>query len=164
MALTTTIGGATSDSYVTIAEYQARAASFAWVLTGTEATQEAQLRKAATANDMSRAYIGYRLNSTQSREWPRTTIELVNGYSVPSDTIPQSIKDAQMEMAYLIQGGADPFATDTGTVKTVANEVGPIKERLEYRDGYSADRYPAVDWLLKPYLAYGAGQVRMARA
>lgn len=164
MALITTIGGATSDSYVTLAEYQARAAAYAWALTGTDATQEAQLRKAAAANDMSRAYIGYRVISTQAREWPRVATELVNGYYVPSDTIPQAVKDAQMEMAYLIQGGADPFATDTGTVKSVANEVGPIKERIEYRDGHSADRYPAIDWLLKPYLAYGRGQVQLVRA
>ena len=119
MALTATIASATADTYATLAEYQARATAMGWTLSGTDAADEANLRRAAVALDALWAFVGYRQFETQARDWPRVTRVVVDGWSVAADTIPQAIKDAQCELAYLIQGGANPMATVDGVVGRV---------------------------------------------
>jgi hypothetical protein len=163
MALDTTIGGAAADSYASAAEYTARAAAMGWTL-GT--TQEADLRRAAVAIDALWLVnaLGYRQYQTQAREFPRIINDLVNGWPVDVDTIPVAIKAAQMEMAYLIQGGADPLATIDGVVASERVKAGPVESETTYQGGKAQPRYTAVLALLRPYLAAGAGQARLVRA
>jgi hypothetical protein len=163
MALTTTIGGASSDSYATAADYTARAAAMGWML---NATQETDMRRAAVAIDalwLCRA-LGYRQYQAQAREFPRVIGDLVQGWPVNVDTIPQAIKDAQMEMAYLIQGGADPLATIDAAVASERVKAGPVESETVYQGGKGQASYTAVATLLRPYLSAGAGQVQLRRA
>ena len=163
MALDTTIGGAASDSYATSAEYTARAAALGWTL---DAGAESDLRMACNAMDalwLSGA-LGYRQYQTQAREFPRIITDLVQGWPVNPDTIPQAVKDAQMELAYLIQGGADPFATIDGIVAAKRVKAGPVESETTYQGGKGLPRYTGVAALLRPYLAAGAGQARLMRA
>jgi len=161
MALTTTIGGTASDSYVTLAEYQARATAMGWNLHGSDAKEEQDLRRAAVAIDSTYSFVGIQQYQYQSRDWPRLVRDLVDDWPVNPDTIPQAVKDAQMEMAFLIQGGADPLATTNGSI--TMEEIGPISR--EYAAPKSAvARFTAVERLLRPYLAAGLGQPGMVRA
>lgn len=162
MTLTTTVGGAASDSYATLAEYTARAAAMGWSLAGTDAANEVNLRRAAVVLDMM-AWAGQRQYSTQAMAWPRLGMPYVDGWSVDADTVPQAVKDAQCELAYLIQGGADPLATVDGVVSSTRSKVGPIEKETAYLGGKATARYPGVDRLLRPYLA-GGGGVRVLRA
>lgn len=164
MALTTTIGGAATDSYATAAEYTARASAMGWTLTTT--TQDANMRRAAVALDarwLARAS-GYRQYQTQLREYPRVWAGYVNGWPVNPDTIPQAIKDAQMELAYLIQGGADPMATLDGVVASERVKAGPVESDTAYMGGKGLPSYTAVNALIAPYLTAGQGQSRLVRA
>lgn len=163
MALTTTIGGATSDSYASAAEYTARAAGMGWTL---GATQETDMRRAAVTLDSLWLYraLGYRQYQTQAREFPRLTADLVNGWPLAIDTIPQAVKDAQMELAYLIQGGADPWATIAGTVVSERVKAGPVESETTYAGGATRPSYTGVLSLVQPYLGAGAGQVQLRRA
>ncbi len=163
MALDTTIGGAAADSYASAAEYTARAAAMGWTL---GATQETDLRRAAVAIDALwlNGALGYRQYQTQAREFPRVITDLVNGWPVNVDSIPAAIKAAQMEMAYLIQGGADPLATIDGVVASERVKAGPVESETTYQGGKAQARYTGVVALLRPYLAAGAGQARMLRA
>ena len=170
MPLDTTIGGASADSYATLAEYQARAAAFGWTLAGDPA-DEINLRKAAVALDSGYNWLGYADTETQALAWPREISQSVGGYYVQSDAIPANIKTAQMELAYLIQGGADPFATlSGGMVKRKREKVDVIEEETEYMDGGARERaaYPLIDALVGPF-AHGkvgarGGSLSLARA
>lgn len=166
MALDTTIGGASSDSYATLAEYTARATAMGWTLTGTDAAKEANLRRAAVLVDSLwlQFALGYRQYQTQAREFPRVIVGLVNGWPVDVDSIPQAVKDAQMEMAYLIQGGADPVATIDGVVASKRVKAGPVESETVYLGGKGRAAYPGISALLRPYMGAGMGQSELRRA
>lgn len=159
MALDTTIGGASADSYATLAEYAARATAMGWTL-GTDAANEQNLRRAALAIDATYAFVGFRQYRDGGREWPRVVPSdyLVNGWSITPDTIPAAVKAAQMELAYLIQGGADPLATYEGGVKREKIDVIEVEYTAKGRA-----RYDAVDRLLRDYIIAGPGNTRMVR-
>lgn len=164
MTLDATIAGQSADSYVTLTEYQARAAAFGWVLSGVDATDEVNLRRAALAIDTSHDWRGVKGSEIQARDWPRDDVGYVDGWWVDSDIIPQAVKDAQMEMAFLIQNGADPLATVEAPIKRKREKVGPIEEETEYAGSLALPRFTAVNRLLRSYVRAGAGQVRLARA
>jgi hypothetical protein len=164
MTLNATIASATSDTYATLAEYQAYAAAMGWMLPGTDAADEINLRRAAVVIDAKYSWHGQRQYSAQAREWPRVWLPLIRGFDTPGDFIPQAIKDGQCEMAYLIQGGADPFATVSGAIKRKREKADVLEEETEYAGGYTLPRYTAVDMVLGPYLRVRPGQSLMVRA
>jgi hypothetical protein len=163
MALDTTVGGASADSYITDAEYQAYWLDRGVVLSAVT-TNEADLRKAADWLDRSYNFAGYKATGTQRRAWPRVTTILVDGYTVSSTVIPQDIKDAQAELANLIRGGLNPAATIDGTLASESVRAGPVASTKTYQGGKSSPRLVAIEGLLAPYTGGGsAGQVRLQR-
>lgn len=164
MALDATVAGENADSYATLAEYQARATAFGWTLSGTDATDEINLRRAAIVLDASYGWKGLRGSEFQARDWPRDYVGYVDGWWIDSDIVPQAIKDAQMEMAFLIQGGADPLATVQAPVKRERKKADVLEIETEYAGGKALPRFTAVDRILRDYVRAGAGQVHLARA
>lgn len=144
-------GNMDADSYVTLADYQAYGAAIGWTLGADDAADEINLRRAFQTINRKWRYMGIAKSDVQAGAFPRSLW----------DGIPQAIKDAQCELAYLIQGGADPYRTvGATTAETVT--VGPIT--------LSSDTTPSggavlaeVAALLSPYIGHGAGQVRMVR-
>lgn len=164
MALDTTIGGASADSYATLAEYQAYVTAQGFVpLTGTDGAQEAELRRAAVVIDDTYSFIGLQQYQYQARAWPRLVRQLVDDWPIDPDTIPDAIRRAQMEMAYQIHGGADPFATYDGAVKRKREKVDVIEEETEYTGGKGRPMFTGVDRILRDYITSGAGQVKAVR-
>ncbi len=173
MALDTTLSGENSDSYVTLAEYQARAAALGWNLQGSASRQEEDLRNAAIALDVSYTWRGILVKEFQARAWPRYTthhsgygyssLGVLRDYPIRSDRIPREIKEAQMEMAFLIHNGATPLATVDGVVKRKREKLDVLEEETEYFGGQGIPRYPSVDRLLKRYVLAGAGQAALMR-
>lgn len=113
MALVTTIGGSTSDSYVTLAEaddyFDARFGSDVWTAPASDADKEKALKQAARHLGRFR-FVGQRNSPTQALSFPR-------GYPYNDDperqsaalAIPQTIKDAQCEEALsLLEAANDP--------------------------------------------------------
>ena len=169
MALDTTIGGASADSYATLAEYQAYATAMGWTLDIADATNEAYLRRAAVVNDAAYNWKGHRVASTQALQWPRNIAEYIDGFAVGSDEIPAPIKKAQMEMAYALQGGATPdAAVDGRSITSERKKVDVIETETTYSEGYTEKRYPAIDRLVLPYsngkFGQSAGSVPIMRA
>lgn len=160
MALTATIGGTASDTYATLAEYQAYATAQGWTLGADDAADEVNLRRAANYIDRESEFIGLQQYQFQSRSWPRLVRQLVDDWPIDPDTIPQDIKDAQMELAFLIQGGLDPFATIEGVIKSAG--AGPA--RVEFLGGSGRPQIVAINSLLRPYLTVGRGQSRLVRS
>ena len=162
MALDTTIGGAASDSYGTLAAYEAYATANGWTLADTGPANEANLRRAAMYLDRKHKFIGMKQYQFQALAWPRLVRDLVEDWPIDPDTIPDDIKHAQFEIAYLLQGGLDPFATiETSTTKDMI-KVGPITLDEETVPT-GTPRLVAVEGLLRPYLKAGAGQVALVR-
>ena len=164
MALDTTIGGASSDSYMTLAEWQVY-----WLARGVDLTQhghdsahEANLRRAADWLDRQNKFIGLKQYQTQARSWPRLVSDIVDDWPINPDTIPQDIKDAQAEVAYLLHDGLDPFATIETSKTKERKKVGPIETEVETVPTGSP-RLVAVEGLLRPYLKAGAGQIALVR-
>lgn len=173
MAIDTTVGGTAADSYGTLADW------LTYILNqknvdlsadgDTAAKHESDLRQAAAAIDRNWTYKGIRADSTQALQWPRTITDLIDGFSVANDSIPQAIINAQFELAYLIHEGLDPFATVSGgAIKREFAKAGPVETETEYMDGgRELPRLVAVEGLLKPYVVSGLSatvkQVRFAR-
>lgn len=162
MTLDTTIGGATADSYASLAEYVAYAASYGLTTTGDDAAKEVALRRARAYLDGGYKWSGVKVTVTQALAWPRVFDYLVDGFQVLSSEIPQDIKSAQCEMAAIIQGGADPFqAITAGAVVSLKEKIDVLEVDTKYKDSSARDRaaYPAVDQLVAPYVTGKAGQV-----
>ena len=119
-----------AESYATVAEadtYHANRGNASW--TGTDVVKEAALRKAATYLDgeYRRRWKGYRVQPlAQVMEWPRVSVKPGDGddyfssydhdgylgpLCLPSNTIPQRLKDAQCELA--LRAIAGELAPDT---------------------------------------------------
>ncbi len=169
MALDTTIGGTSSDSYGTLAEYEAYIvanidANFNGH--GHDSTHEIHLRRAAQYLDRKYSFIGMKQYQFQARSWPRLVNVLVDDWPIDPDTIPQDIIHAQFELAYLFEEqNLDPFATDTtGAVKSTTLKAGSVSKQVEYLGPRATPRIVAVEGLLRDYIGGGGvGQVRMAR-
>lgn len=159
MALDTTVGGASADSYGTLAAFQA------WVtaqgltaLNGDDDAQNADMRRAAVFLDQEYIFVGYKVTSTQARAWPRYVNVLdPDGFSIPSDSIPNPIILAQFEIAHVINQGNDLLAFTAGAaVKKEKKKLGPLEKEIEYDFSSSAEpRIRAVEGLLRGYVTSG---------
>ena len=170
MALDTTIGGASSDSYGTLADYESYVvanidANFNGH--GHDGAHEMHLRRAAQYLDRNFGFIGVKQYREQSMSWPRLTDKLVSGWPIDPDTVPQSIINAQFEAAYSFEfDGIDPFATLTdGAVRATRAKAGPVETQTEYALPRQTPRIVAIEGLLRDYVFGGgnSGQVRMGR-
>ena len=84
--------------------------------------------------------------------WPRSGVYL-DGFLLPSDTVPDQIVNAEYEAAIAIDTGSDPAGTITSGVKR--EKAGPVE--IEYQDGSSSISINRkLDSLLRPFLAWGA--------
>lgn len=165
MAIVTTVGGTTTNSYITVAEYEAFWTERNVNITHSTAEKEAELVKAADYINRTYDFVGERQYRYQGMEWPRLTgIMLVKDWPIDPDTVPQDIKDAQAELAYLIHSGATPFATVEGGAKVrERNKAGPVETEVEYTNFRETPRYVAIEGLISPYTVYGGAQIKVFR-
>lgn len=167
MALDATVGGTSSDTYITLAEWQSYWAVRNVDLTahGHDTSHEANLRQAADWLDRNYTYTGYRQYRDQRRAWPRITSAEVDGWSIDADTIPQNLKDAQAELAYLIHEGATPWKTIEAVLQKKRVKAGPTEVDYTYANGASVPRLVAIEGLMRPLTGdFGSGQSRLVRA
>lgn len=105
MALDNSIGTPTANSYVDVDEADAyflqRSNSTKW---STVNDKEAALITASRLLDWQLKFDGEKTLDTQSMQFPRTDIWMSDESEYPSDVIPQEIKFAVFELAYLSIG------------------------------------------------------------
>jgi hypothetical protein len=160
--LNTTVGGLESDSYGTLAAYQAYATGEGFALDPSDLLNESNLRKAANFLDRRFMFIGAQQYQFQQRAWPRLVNDLVNDWPINPDTIPQKVIYAQFEVAYILQGGVEPFATIVTNSTSESIKVGPITIDSTTLPT-STPRIVAVEGLLRGYIKGGPGMVNMRR-
>jgi hypothetical protein len=193
MTITATPGDANADSYVTVQEFTdyctARGISFP---TSPAGTVEVWLRRATSYldNQYRERWKGYRTNQTQSLAWPRigkggdsrfrdpdrTTFFVygvidADGFEIPTNVIPQQVKNATCEAALLVKSGAtlEPVLERGGAIKSISKGVGPLSKSVTYMDGASTmDRYTAIEGnlrgLVKSMPGASSGNVSLVRA
>src|SRR5690242_12165350 len=118
-SLTTTVGGASSNSYVTAVEAQAYLDARPNVAAWDDANADTRIRALITAarrlNDETFAGDPVFTDPRQALAWPRYGAVDRDGITLDSDEIPQIVKDAQVELALsYLNAGTDDFLADSG--------------------------------------------------
>lgn len=187
MALNSTAGDVAAESYFAITDadtyFSARGVT-AW--TGATAVKEAAARKgtAYLENQYRARWVGLTVTQTQALAWPRLDgsrdpwhrsmqypLVDINGFQIPSTTVPLQVQHAAMEAALLALGGADmePTLVRGGQIKSIGKSVGPLRKDITYIDGAPAvDRYMVIEGILRGLVTStpgaSSGNVRLVRA
>lgn len=111
-----------ANSYATEAELSAFAAARAVTLSGSYTTE--QLLILAMDYIESFRFKGWKVLSTQSLQWPRTSV-YIDGYYNDDDDIPNELKNALMQTAIAIDAGNSPQQNIPR--KTIREKVGDLE-------------------------------------
>lgn len=165
MSLTVETGQGLSaaESYVSVADADARLASLGMTNWATLITTEKeQALRRATAH-MEQAYRqrwkGTRLTRTQSLSWPRYGA-CVDGYDIPSTIVPADIANACADLA--LKAAAGDLAADESRA-VIREKVGPLETEYSPHSP-QATRYVAIDRALSPYLKAGGNVAFLVRS
>jgi hypothetical protein len=139
MSIDATVGGATSNSYVTRSEadsyFSNRLYSDAWNVALSD-TKDAALIT-ATSRIEQEQYIGYRSTSTQVLSWPRTEAVIPDSpgsfyrsyswfsYYLPTE-IPQQVKDSVCEVALSMLAAGGDGSAEAGLQPFKSIKLGSI--------------------------------------
>lgn len=158
--LVTTVGGATSDSYGTLAEadlYHVNRGNTDW--SGTDSERARKLRRGAAALDARYRHLwkGYKASSGQALAWPRDAMTDDDGNLLSASSIPSAVKHAQFEMARAV--ASDMTVDAPNSIERV--KAGSVE--VEFAGGPRQRTILSfVDELMRPYIV--AGGRRLVRA
>lgn len=134
LTLNATVGAPDANSYGTVAEadtylsYRVGASAWAAKL----ADEKIQALVSATDRLDQERYKGARASATQRLEWPRVGVVDAGGNAVSSAVIPQRIKNAEFELAFVYvtapATAGDPVSPKVNDKKSI--EVGDVA--IEY--------------------------------
>lgn len=124
--LVTTIGGTTSNSYVTLAEANTFFDDQLNVSDWTSATDDDKTRALLMAKDRleQEVYTGWQVDYDQALAWPRSGAMDVHGDTYENDEIPQPVKDAQCWQA--LEYLKEDLNADTGLEGFKHVQVGSL--------------------------------------
>lgn len=125
MAFDTTVGGASANSYASVAEFDAywalwTARAPSWIATATQAQKEANLMAAAMMLDALVTWTGVATTDTQALTWPRSGMLNKNGRQLSSSVNPNELKNAQCEYAGQL-GDTDWLADDDAAKNSISS-------------------------------------------
>lgn len=128
MPFDATVGGANSNSYVTLA---AAEAYFLGRLNVTEWTDSEEWERQsalvmATQRLESEAYLGVPTTTTQRLLWPRMWVYDRNGVAFSSSAIPYLIQEATCELALTILKDPDMLGGDSGLAEYANLRIGSL--------------------------------------
>lgn len=159
MAIDATVGGAAANSYETVAEADAYFASRLplnppWddadskeallimatrlldaMFRGTK-TLVAQCGQCDAFYRIGRKWTGAPATTTQRLAWPRTGMYDQNGNAIPSNVIPQDLKDAESELAGQLNVSDRTLDNDVSVQGITSVKAGSVA--VTFRDGYIA--------------------------
>lgn len=144
MALIATPGAANANSFKTLAEFNEYLSNRLFVTTAvsgaSDATKESALIMATRLIGRWFIWNGQATYATQALPFPRIGLLSLTGYPIPENVIPQELKDATSELAYVLltAGTTDPTAVSQiaaqGITKIKASSVEiTFKDTIEGR-------------------------------
>lgn len=165
MALVTEDGTglSTAESYASVAEADTRLANLGLTIWAPLLTAEKEQALRRSTQYLEQAYRenwkGYRLHKLQALSWPRWSV--MDGiYPVDSDSVPQKVKDACIDLAF--KAAAGDLNSDLSQI-VVREKVGPIE--TEYLPGArQTTRYYDVEILLQPFFCGSPNSMKVSRA
>jgi hypothetical protein len=171
VTITATVGSASANSYVTLAEaatyMEGRLNASSWE---TDASTDEKNRALveATRELTNRAWKGYRVDSTQALSWPRQWAVDPDSPTqdyFDTDVVPQRVKDATMELAFqFILAGTTDVASLESSYGVRSETVGPVATEYEpHMKAKGLARYPRVLDLIRPLLANSGVSVPVVR-
>jgi Putative DnaT-like ssDNA binding protein len=172
MALVATVGGASSNSYVTLAEANAyftdridSTTNGDWTnddagVARTDAAKSAALVTATRRID-EESFLGVKVSTTQALKWPRVSVYDEDGFPFATDSIPERVKQATYMVALEL------LRTDFIKENYLNNfsflATGSIQ--MKQFTQQSAGRLPSeATRLLRMVLSSGSGGGRLVRA
>ena len=115
-----------ADSYVSLANARALAASYGLALPADDAEAEAALRNGAVYVGLQEpSMCGRRVSASQTLAYPRQGVSLY-GFALASDVIPQQIIHAQVAAAVEYGAGTDVRASSDGRVTESERVEGAV--------------------------------------
>ncbi len=144
--LDATTGGASANSYASIAEAQVYMDTLVpstlietWDSAGEE-DQGKALQMATRLLDTWFEWYGFVSSTDQALLWPRSGVIDRNGYEVPTDEVPQGIVDATSELARQLLAGDRTADSDIEANKLKSLKAGPVE--LTFGGGVSSKPVP----------------------
>lgn len=150
MAIDTTVGGASANSWASVAEFKVyravRMPQNAVVLAAVDAIIEAALIAACREINADFAWTGQAVDSVQALTWPRQGMLTRNGYVIPTTVNPQELKDAQCELAYqMMIAGADLITDSQAALLGIASvKAGSVAVGFQSVDTSTDEAYDLI--------------------
>lgn len=148
-------GLSTAESYLSVSDADSYHTNFGNVVwTGATALKEAALRRATQYLDgyYRYQYRGVRTKQAQTLEWPRYDVVDASGYWVPSNALPNALKQATAEAALrelASPGSLQPDLARGGAIASEEVTAGPVSTKTSYRgDAAARTIYSKLDELL----------------
>ena len=168
-----TVGGASANSYVTLATANTYFETVPNSSTWTDKTDDQKNRALISATRWIDAlnFYGDRCDETQALKWPRDNYT-VDGIDLACTLIPEGIKTATYELARALANDTDAITGNTGTTGIYDQvELGELKVKYNKASQTSGvinnvfDVYPWLQSHLGPYCMGGAANyaVRLFR-
>lgn len=161
-----TVGGASANSYCTLAVSETYMAERTVSTTWDAATGDEKNRALITATRRldQEKFEGEKVATGQALKWPRYWATDDNGDELATNAIPTIIVHATIEMALrLINDDATDTLADTGLEEFKSAKIGPME--VERWPSFKAGQLPAnVKRLLRPVIVTPGMSVRMERA
>ncbi|WP_298983483.1 DnaT-like ssDNA-binding protein [uncultured Roseibium sp.] len=166
MALDATVGGASADSYVTVAEMDTYFSGRGVTSYDNATTAEKEFAAKDVTFFIDSKYAGAWKGSivadSQALSHPRSELKDLEGRSIATTAIAPQVKNAVFSMVEAGLTDENLFVRDEaeGRIIETENVVGPIEERIVYQQAVGSSKsYPQVDLILKPLLKTGGGKL-----
>lgn len=167
-AIDSTVGGASANSYSSIADADAYHETHLYASDWEDAAAEDKckaLQMATRVLDQRFEWKGVAVGSVQALLWPRVAAMYPNGHPIPSDIVPTAVKHATAEFArqLIVSDRTADSVTDTKGIKLLT--AGPVT--MEFRSVSAKPISDSVQGFLVPYygtlIAVGGGAVTLLR-
>lgn len=134
MTIIATPGADDANSYATLIEadeyHATRLHNAAWT-NADDTIKEASLIWAARTLDANFIWEGVKATDAQAMQWPRYNVADYNGYAIPSDEVPISVKWAQSELAFLLIEADRTLAADPDPDAVREVKMGPMTLKFD---------------------------------
>lgn len=131
VTLDSTIGGASSNSFGSLAEaeayFEARLYSDAWSGAASDDVKKQALIMATQQIVNETCWTGSPATTTQALPWARTGMYDRNGNAIASNVIPQDLKNAQFEMALALLKSDRTTESDVEALGLTKLKAGPVE-------------------------------------
>jgi len=180
VSIVATVGSATANSYVTLAEAESALEARLNVDAWTAATNDLKNRALVEAQVelQSLDWKGTRTDAVQALAWPReyaidpdapsdADLDTLPEPTFDDDEIPVRVKQAQIELAFqFIKAGTTDLAQPLANEGIISKTVGPLSTTWAnpgLRPTRGLSRFPRVMALIAPLLSSGAGGLSVER-